>query len=81
VGGPRWKKGKCTSKLKLKDSGPIDRIADGGTYVLVLFRPTCACATGTRVATVERKGQRDGIVRKTGALSWEAVMPDIPDMQ
>jgi len=67
------------SKLKLKDSGPSDRIADGGTYVLV--RPARAWATGTRVATVERNGQRDGIVRKAGALSWEAVMPDIPDMQ
>lgn len=44
-------------------------------------RPACACATGTTVATVERKGQRDGVVRKAGALSWEAVMPDIADMQ
>ncbi len=67
------------SKLKLKDSGLCDRIADGGTYVLV--RPTCARATGTRVATVERNGQRDGIVRKTGASSLEAVMPDTPAMQ
>jgi hypothetical protein len=49
--------------------------------VLVFVRPTCARAIGTRVATVERNGQREGIVRKVGPLSLEAIMPDIPDMQ
>jgi len=47
----------------------------------VLVCPIRAWATGTSVATVERNGQRDGIVRKAGALSLEAVMADIPDMQ
>ena len=49
--------------------------------MLVLVRPTCACVTGSSVATAEWNGQRAGIVRKAGALSLEASMPDIPDMQ
>ena len=49
--------------------------------MLVLVRPICAWAIGARVATVERNGQRAGIVRKAGALSLEAITPDIPDMQ
>ena len=49
--------------------------------MLVLVRPTCAWATGARVANVERNGQRAGIVRKAGALSLETITPDIPDMQ
>ena len=81
MGGPRWEKGEWAVALQVKDSGAWDRMADAGTYVLVFVLPSCARATGTRVATVERNGQLAGIVWKVGALSLEAIMPDIPDMQ
>ena len=67
--------------LTMKDSGSSARMADGGTYVPVLVLLSCGCATGTRVATVERNGQREGIARKAEASSLEATMPDIPEMQ
>ena len=81
MGGPRWEKGKWALALKVNDSCFRARMADGGTYVVVLVLSTCGCATGTRVATVERNGQWEGIVRRAGALSLEAIMPDILDMQ
>ena len=67
--------------LTVSDSGSRTRMADGGTYVLGLVLLGCGCAAGTRVATVERNGQREGIARKAEASSWEAIMPDIPEMQ